>query len=178
MDPYIGEIRMFAGDFAPVDWLLCDGKTYQIGRYQELYALIQNYYGGDGSSTFAVPDLRGRAPVCVGQAPDSSYYGLGKKVGSEKIILSQQQLPSHNHGVNAVVLGTQPVPGPTNYPSAVPVDPSTGQGVNTYSDATPNVQLNPGTIAATGDNAPVQIVQPVLGLTFIIATKGIWPPRP
>ncbi|RYD96343.1 MAG: phage tail protein [Sphingobacteriales bacterium] len=179
MEPYIGEIKLFAGDFAPRGWFFCDGTLLNIHRYEALYSIIQNYYGGDGQINFAVPDLRGRAPVQPGQGQDlKSNYFLGQKGGKEEVIISEFQIPSHSHGVNAVAAQGALVQPTDAYPASSPSDPSTGTGVNIYSKATADVKMNPNTIAATGGGKPLNIVSPVLAINYIIAWEGIYPSRP
>lgn len=100
-DPYVGEIRMFGGNYAPQQWHFCDGTLLPISAYQPLYALIGTTYGGDGVNTFALPDLRGRLPLGQGQGPNLSPRPLGQYSGSETVSLSAAQLPAHSHTVNA-----------------------------------------------------------------------------
>ena len=178
MEPYIGEIRMFAGDFAPRDWALCDGSLLRIDQWQKLFSIIQTYYGGDGASTFAVPDLRGRAPIQQGQGNTLSPYYLGQMAGSETVVLSKDQMPAHSHLINANSTGANQVL-PTNfYPSAL-IDSVSGESTSLYSDVTvPDVTLNAGTVSTVGGTTAVKLVQPVLAINFIIALEGIYPSRP
>jgi microcystin-dependent protein len=177
MEPYIGEIRMFAGDFAPRDWALCDGSLLRIDRWDKLFSLIQNYYGGDGVSTFALPDLRGRAPIQQGQGNNLSPYYLGQVTGSESVVLSKDQMPAHSHLINANSTGANQVLPTSFYPSAL-IDSVSGQSTNLYSDVTPDVTLNAGTVSTVGGATAVKLVQPVLAINFIIALEGIYPSRP
>jgi microcystin-dependent protein len=176
MEPYIGEIRMFGGNFAPRGWMLCDGTAYNPNTYSQLFSLIMNYYGGDGHSSFNVPDLRGRSPIQWGKGPGLTGYEIGRQAGYETVSLSVPQLPAHNHSVNAHTVGTQPTPA-NNYLGTA-VDTATGNPVNSWTDATPNAVMNPGTIGMTGTGIPVNIVSPILAITYIIAYEGIYPPRP
>lgn len=179
MEPYIGEIKMFGGTFAPRGWLLCDGAAYNPNNssYANLHAVIMENFGGDGHSYFNVPDLRGRAPVQWGKGDGLSPYSIGQKAGNETVSLTVPQLPAHNHAVNAITEGNQVVPA-TFYPAAVPLDPTTGAGSKNWASGNANAVLNAGTIGATGSNQPVNIVSPVLVVTYIIAYEGIFPPRP
>jgi microcystin-dependent protein len=179
MEPFIGEIRMFAGNYAPIDWAMCDGSLLPIGRYQELFSLIQTFYGGDGMSNFAVPDLRGRAPIHAGQstAAGSTNYYLGQQAGTENVTLSQQQMPAHNHLVNAVSSPANQVL-PTNFYPAAIIDEVLGTPTNSFSDAAADVTMKTDTLTTVGGNQPFGIVQPVLAVNFIIALRGIWPSRP
>jgi microcystin-dependent protein len=177
MEPYIGEIRLFAGTFAPKGWLLCDGTYYDINRYQNLYSIITEIYGGDGHSKFAVPDLRGRAPIQWGKGDDlATGYEIGKKAGAQTVNLSVGQLPAHNHSINAKTLGDKPTPA-GNFMAGLPTDPTTGQGTNDWA-GTMDVLLNPSSITPTGNNQPVNIVSPILAVTYIIAFEGVYPSRP
>jgi len=176
MDAYIGEIRMFAGDFAPSGWSLCNGSLLSINQWSALYSLIQNYYGGDGVQTFAVPDLRGRAPVSAGQGPGLSNYYLGQRAGGESVTITTAQMPAHNHLVNANSVGANQILPTGFYPSDL-IDPISGDGTNLYSNVAPDVTLNAGTISTTGGSQPVKIVPPVLAVNYIIALVGEYPSR-
>ncbi|WP_295719299.1 tail fiber protein [Mucilaginibacter sp.] len=177
MEPYIGEIKMFAGDFAPRGWALCDGSLLQISQWQALFSIIQTYYGGDGMSNFALPDLRGRAPIQQGQGKDLSAYNLGQAIGKESVVLSTDQMPAHTHLIKANSTGANQVL-PTNfYPSAL-IDSVSGESKNLYSDVAPDVTLNPGSVSTVGGATAVNLVQPVLAINFIIALEGIYPSRP
>jgi microcystin-dependent protein len=177
MEPYIGEIKMFAGDFAPRGWALCDGRLLQIGQWQALFSLIQTYYGGDGVSNFAVPDLRSRAPIQQGQGNSLSPYYLGQMTGSESVVLSKDQMPAHSHLINANSTGANQVLPTSFYPSAL-IDSVSGESTSLYSDVTPDVTLNAGTVSTVGGTTAVKLVQPVLAVNFIIALEGVYPPRP
>ncbi|WP_184543014.1 phage tail protein [Mucilaginibacter sp. FT3.2] len=182
MEPYIGEIKMFAGTFAPLGWFFCDGTLLPISQYNAFFALIGTTYGGDGVQTFQLPDLRGRAPVHSGngQGRSVSRYELGQVAGVESTTITAQQLPSHSHLVNAAsVTGTSLAPA-GGLLGGAPGDPVTGAGATIYTDPTvkSDVTLSPTTIAPSGGNQPLNIVQPVLAVNFIIAWQGIWPQRP
>lgn len=168
---FIGEIKLFAGNFAPTGWLLCQGQLLSIAQNQALFAIIGTTYGGDGRTTFALPDLRGRVPVGFGQGPGMTYRNLGETFGSETVTLTVGQMPAHSHSVSAVnTAGNQ------NSPSgSFPADTKTLD--KEYSNATPNATMNSSMVGTTGSNQPVGISQPSLGLNYIIATQGIFPPR-
>ncbi len=109
--PYIGEIRMFAGNFAPAGWMLCAGQTLPISEYEVLFQLIGTTYGGDGQETFNLPDLRGRVPIHMGTGPDGTTYQQGEMGGVEEVTLTVQQIPNHNHALLASTAeGTQNSP--------------------------------------------------------------------
>src|ERR1700710_273230 len=113
-DPYIGEIRMFGGNFAPNGWLFCQGQLLSIADYDTLFNLIGTTYGGDGQTTFALPDLRGRVPIHRGTASSHTTYVIGQRAGSESVTLTTSTMPSHNHGVEVVTgkTSTSGTPGP------------------------------------------------------------------
>lgn len=180
MEPLIGEIKIFAGDFAPRGWLLCNGQLLSINQYQTLFSIIQTYYGGDGMQTFALPDLRGRAAVSAGQAPNLSGYGLGQTKGSENVSITVNNLPAHSHGVGAVSGGTQNQPTPGgNLLCNTAIDPITGVGPALFTDAKDtDSTMNAKMIQATGGNQAMSVLQPVLALNYIIAWDGIYPSRP
>ncbi len=171
-DQYIGEIRMFAGTFAPRGWALCDGSILSIAQYTALFAVIGINYGGNGQTTFALPDLRGRSPISSGLGAGLSDYSLGVSGGSETITLNISELPSHSHSVNAVsAIGNQENPS-GNYPADTKVLDKE------YSDANPNSIMNIQMIAPTGGNQPFSIRPPYLAVNFIIALEGNWPSHP
>lgn len=178
MDAYLAEIRLFAGNFAPQNWMTCNGQLMSIAQYSALFALIGTTYGGDGQTTFALPDLRGRAPVAMGQGPGTSNYDWGQNSGSESTSLTADQLPAHTHMVNgSSTEGTALTP-KGSFPALVPSDPITGLGVNVYGPGPGDVMMAPGMIAPTGNSKPFNVVQPVLAVTFMICINGLWPSRP
>jgi microcystin-dependent protein len=162
-DPYIGEIRMFGGNFAPVGWLLCQGQLLPIDQYDALFNLIGTTYGGDGQQTFAMPDLQSRLPVHVG-----SNYVLGQVGGSETVTLTTPQLPIHTHQQLASS-GPAASPTPTG---RVPASWADGQ----YSTAPADSTLAPNALTIAGGSQPHENMSPYLCLNFIIATEGIYPP--
>lgn len=178
MDPYLGEIRMFAGTFAPNGWFNCDGSLLPISQYSALFSLLGNYYGGDGQRTFALPDLRGRAPVSTGQGSGTSNYNLGDAKGAENVTLTPQQMPLHTHVVN--VNTTSPTAGlPTNAYLGFNANPDTGDALPFYSaEPTAGAALNAGALTPAGGSQAFSVLQPVLAVTFIIAWSGIYPSRP
>jgi microcystin-dependent protein len=166
-DPFIAEIKMFAGNFAPRGWAFCDGQTLSIAQNTALFSLVGTTYGGDGVTTFKLPDLRGRVPIHQGQGPGLSPYVLGEVSGSESITLTTANLPAHSHPANstqAQASGTRPA-------GAVP---AAGGAYNTASDGS---TMNNGFIGNTGANQPFDNHQPSLCVNFIIALEGIFPSR-
>jgi len=170
-EPFIGTIVMFAGNFAPRGWALCNGQLLSIAQNTALFSILGTTYGGDGVSNFALPDLRGRVPIHPGQGPGLSPYVEGQRGGAESATLTSNQLPAHSHPVNcsnttASRGGTTPVGNVLAVTNSAEI----------YS-ATPNAQMSPQMIGNTGGNQPVAVVQPYLSVNFIIALQGIFPSR-
>jgi microcystin-dependent protein len=173
--PYIGEIRLFGGNFPPVSWAMCDGQLVSIADNDTLYNLIGTTYGGDGVNTFGLPDLRGRVPTHQGAYAGSTYV-IGQSSGFETVTLTQQQLPQHTHPMSAsTATGTVGVPtAATTLSSQGP----TGTGIFAYAPyagGNPQVALTAASTTPTGGNQPHENMQPYLGLNFIIALYGIYP---
>ena len=170
-DPFIGEIRMFGGNFAPRGWALCNGQLLAISQNTALFSLLGTSFGGDGVTTFALPDLRGRAPMHWGQGPGLTNRILGESAGEEAVTLLGTQIPPHNHTVAAVS-------GPGNAgspPGGLWAASSSRDSI--YSNASPDAQMNPQAIGGGGGSQPHDNMSPYLAVTFIIALEGIYPPR-
>lgn len=168
--PYVGEIRMFGGNFAPVGWAFCNGQLIAISENDTLFNLIGTTYGGDGQSTFALPDLQGRLPVHAGTNAGTTVV-IGEKAGVENVTLTTQTIPSHNHALQATAAGQ--VLSPLNALYAVPS--SSVAGLETYATGTPATPLVPASIQGAGGNQPHNNVQPYLCISFIISLFGIYP---
>jgi microcystin-dependent protein len=171
--PFIGEIRMFGGTFAPVNWALCNGQLMAIADNDALFALIGTTYGGDGQTTFALPNLQSRIPIHNGQGSGGlSNYVIGQAAGVEDVTLSAQTMPQHNHSVVATTNAAT-----TNLPSgALLANPGTAMGTVLYDTLAPQTPaLTANTIANTGGGAPHDNLMPILCVTFIIALFGIFP---
>jgi microcystin-dependent protein len=173
-DPYLGEIRIFAGNFAPKGWALCDGQLMAISQNTALFSLLGTMYGGDGKSTFALPGLQGRVPIDQGQGPGMSQRVVGENGGSSTVTLLVTGMPSHPH-----VAGCQTNPGglpaPTNNVwSGLPGRPTPPP---VYTTAGPNTNMSPQALGQTGGSLPHNNMSPYLGLTFIIALQGVFPTR-
>jgi microcystin-dependent protein len=168
-EPFIGEIRMFAGNFAPVGWALCDGQLLAISENEALFTLIGTIYGGDGQITFGLPDLRGRIPIHRGAGPGLSSRTVGERGGTEDITLTINQMPSHAHAMFA----TDDLAGRG--------DPSASLRARgefpAYTDPSALVRMQSDTIANVGSSQPHVNVQPFLCVHFIIALFGIFPSR-
>lgn len=165
--PYIGEIRIFAGNFAPAGWAFCNGQLLSISENDFLFQLIGTTYGGDGQSNFALPDLRGRLPMHMGQGNSLTARTLSEQGGEEEVTLTINQLPSHNHLVQATKN-----PGTTNTP--VGNLPAVAQG-DIYTTSFNAVAMNAGALTAAGDSQPHSNMQPYLCVHFIISLFGIFP---
>lgn len=163
-DPYIGEIRMFGGTFAPAGWAFCSGQLMPISENDALFTLIGTTYGGDGQETFALPDLQGRVPIHQGNG-----FVLGQAAGVETVTLTTQQLPIHNHAW----LGSQDQGGQTNPPSNVVA--SIPGGGSAYIQDSASVALNPQSLQPIGGSQPHENMQPFLVISFIISLFGIFP---
>jgi microcystin-dependent protein len=163
--PYVGEIRMFGGNFAIAGWMFCDGSLLPISENETLFNLIGTTYGGDGQQTFALPDLRGRVPIHMGQG--LSNYVLGESGGVEAVTLTQNQMPIHTHAPLASNTGASDNPANNFWANSTTGKP--------YSAAPPAVQMNAGTITATGGSQPHDNMIPFLCVTYIISLFGIFP---
>jgi microcystin-dependent protein len=168
-EPYLAEIRMFAGNFAPSGWAFCNGQLLPIDQNQAIFALIGTFYGGNGTTTFALPDFQGRVPIHMGQGAGLSSYDVGQAGGGETVTLSTAQIPSHNHGVAV---------NPSNGTRSSPVGnvPATTLGED-YTTATTELRMNADMITKTGSGEPHPNIQPYLAVSFIIALEGIFPSR-
>ena len=161
--PYVGEIRMFAGNFAPAGWMFCEGQLLPISEYETLFNLIGTTYGGDGQSTFALPDLRGRLPLHQGNG-----FILAETGGAEEITLTVSQIPAHSHPLLATsASGT--VATPVNNLLAESV------AINPYIQDVTNSNMSPSAISSVGGSQPHTNFQPYLCVDFIISLFGIFP---
>lgn len=163
--PYVGEIRMFAGNFAPAGWMFCEGQLLPISENETLFQLIGTTYGGDGESTFALPDLRGRLPLHQGNG-----LILAETGGVEEITLTVQQIPAHSHPF----LGTGAL-ATTNSPQGNVLASSTGATIFPYGTDQPTTALNAQSLSAVGGSQPHTNFQPYLCVNFIISLFGIFP---
>jgi microcystin-dependent protein len=171
MDPFVGEIRILPFNFAPTGWAFCNGQLLPLSQNTALFSLLGTYYGGDGKSTFALPNLQGSAPIHPGQAPGLSAYFVGENGGSETVTLIQSEMPAHAHQASGA-LGS----GPTS-----PANNSWGSGAGrtpppTYVDGPANVIMG-NALNLAGGSQPHNNMQPYLTLNFCIALQGVYPPR-
>lgn len=175
LEPYIGEITLFAGNFAPRGWAFCQGQLLSIAQNTALFSILGTTYGGDGRTNFALPDLRGRAPIGFGQGPGLPSYELGEMGGEPSHTLTYPEMPAHSHAVQAAGVasgGSSASPGGGTWASSTARD-------NIYSDAAPDTPMAGGNISigAAGNSQPHNNMQPYLGLNYIIALEGIYPAR-
>ena len=177
MDEFIAIIKMFGGNFAPRGWALCNGQILSIAQNTALFSLLGTTFGGNGQTTFALPDLRGRVPIHPGQGPGLSSYSLGQQAGTESITLTQNNLPPHSHILNANAGGKANIANPTGNFLGVGNVPSSGENINMYNTAAGANALNPGSITGGGNSNPFSIIQPYLCVNFIICLEGIFPSR-
>lgn len=181
MDEYIGVVKMFAGNFAPKGWAFCQGQILPIAQYTAVFSLLGTVYGGNGSTTFALPNLGGRVPVGTGQSPGAGNCANGQIGGAESVTLLQTEMPAHNHQVMA-----NSNAGTTNNPEGkVPAAAQFQEerdkpiiAVNAYADNSSGSIMNSQTLAPAGGNQPHNNMQPYLGMNYIICLEGIYPPRP
>jgi microcystin-dependent protein len=179
--PFVAEIRIFAGNFAPRGWAFCDGQLMPISQNTALFSLLGTTYGGDGKSTFALPDMQGNAPVQQGQGPGLSQYFLGETTGVQNVALLQTEMPSHNHSLGATqAAGTTATPGGAAVPAFGGWNDGQGKTgpVNSYTTTAGNTVTSPLSTSVYGQGLPHNNMMPYLTLTYIIALQGVFPARP
>jgi len=169
-ESFIGEIRPFAGNFAPLNWALCDGALLPIAENTALFTLIGTTYGGDGQTTFGLPDLRGRALIHQGTGAGLSPYVMGEQIGAENVTVTTAQMASHPHSFAATTAGGNiATPGPTVVFAATP------SGFPIYDGTATPVGLSPNAVTGAGGSLPHNNRQPYLAITYIISLAGIFP---
>lgn len=178
MDDYIAEIRLFAGNFAPANWKFCNGDELAIANFDTLYALIGTTYGGDGVTTFKLPDLRGRVPVGTGQGLGLPAIALGQAAGTESVQMTIGQMPQHNH----VATGAASIPafsglGTSGSPTGTVLAGLEAAYSTLAADTTLKAETEPVTLTNAGNSNPFSIVQPYLATNYIICVYGIFPSR-
>jgi len=173
-NPFLAEIRIFTGNFAPKGWALCDGQLMPISQNTALFSLLGTTYGGDGKSNFALPDLQGCAPMQAGQGPGLSLRDLGETGGEQTVTLLQTEMPAHSHPALGAAGSNQASPVNNAWASGAKLG-----GGNIYTPSVPasNVQMNPFALSIAGGDQPHNNLPPFLGLTFIIALQGVFPAR-
>ncbi|MBG9388416.1 phage tail protein [Caenimonas aquaedulcis] len=169
-DPFISEIRIFPFNYAPQGWAWCDGQMLPPSQNTALFALIGTTYGGDGKSTFALPNLQGKVPMHAGQGPGLSQHPLGESGGSETVTLLQSEMPVHSHGLNASVRAADNLNPGT-------LSPGSGNNIFAPEPGATVVAAAPQALALTGGGQAHNNMQPYLTLYFCIALQGVFPPR-
>jgi microcystin-dependent protein len=170
-EPYLGMIFIFAGNFAPRGYQLCAGQVLSIAQNTALFSILGTTYGGNGQTTFALPDLRGRAAVGAGQGPGLPNYTLGEVTGSTSVTILQTQMPAHNHLISASQGADT-----TNPSNSFPGNDSRA-ALNIYNTTADGSVMNPAELSPAGGSQPVPIQNPILGINYIIAVQGLFPSR-
>ncbi|SHJ07339.1 Microcystin-dependent protein [Hymenobacter daecheongensis DSM 21074] len=181
MDEYIGVVKLFAGTFAPQGWAFCNGQILPIAQYSALFSLLGTTYGGNGVQTFALPNLQGRVAVGQGTGPSLPQVALGQTGGANSVTLTTAQLPAHTH-TQQFSTGTANTTTPGSgvmlaKPSAAVDNSGDSVTANIYGPATTVTPGSPSAIGITGNNQPVSVLQPYLGLSYIICLEGLYPAR-
>jgi microcystin-dependent protein len=175
-DPFVAEIRIFPFNFPPKGWAFCDGQLLPISQNTALFSLLGTTYGGDGKSTFALPDLQGSAAMHPGQGAGLSLYDLGQVGGTESVTLLTSEMPAHPHSVGRALNDAGNSITPAN---SVWAQAAAGRGAAAlYIDGSPTGQVNINALSITGGGLPHNNMQPYLTLNFCIALQGVFPPRP
>ena len=179
MDPYLGELRLFGFNFAPVGWQICQGQLLPISQYAALFSILGTQFGGNGTSNFALPNLQGMVPIGQGTGPGLSQFTVGETGGEQTVTLQLGQMPGHSHALNAL---------PAHSANITPVAGSSlseGEGgsrgssyaVNTYTTNTRSTTLNPSAVGTAGGGQAHDNMQPYLTMNWCIAMSGVYPPR-
>jgi microcystin-dependent protein len=171
MDPFVGEIRVAGFNFAPTGWAQCNGQLLPLSQNTALFSLLGTFYGGDGKSTFALPNFAGRVPVHQGQGPGLSLYDLGEEIGTEAVTVLQTEMPVHTHTLQA---RNDPAELQAPAPDRAMARSTAGFAYNT---ANPNVNLDFQAVSVAGGSQPHNNYMPSLVLNFIIALQGVYPAR-
>lgn len=178
MEGTIGEIRLFAGSFAPANWAYCDGSILQIRSNTALFSILGTVYGGNGTVTFGLPDLKGRTALGAGQGPGLSLYSLGEQAGASSVVLNTSQIPPHTHIASAVI--SPPAysdEGNVSTPAGNVLASRAGMFSTLAVDTNMKGTAYNVTVSNTGNNIPLSLNQPSLGMNYIICMFGVFPPR-
>ena len=167
--PFLGEIRMFAGSFAPVNWALCNGQLLNINEYEALFSVLGTIYGGNGRTTFGLPDLQSRIPLHQGEGPGLSERVIGSQGGAESVTLTVANLPSHDHGNLQATTSTDVS---TNPAGRVP---GTTTSLTPFASSGPDQVLNSNSVSSVGNDSSHSNLMPTLGINYIIALVGTVP---
>jgi len=172
MDPYLGEIRIFAGNYAPSGWAFCDGTIMPVSQNSALYSIIGGLYGGNGTTTFALPNFQGAAPVHQGTGPGLTPRTVGEADGEADVMLLETQIPNHTHAINAQLAPSQLKP-----TEAVWASSKASFGTAIYSNLV-DTPMSPMALGVTGSSYPHNNMQPFVAMSFIISLEGNYPPKP
>ncbi|RJX38722.1 phage tail protein [Paenibacillus pinisoli] len=176
MDPYVGEIRIFAGNYPPAGWALCNGQEIRIEQNPALFSVIGFQYGGDGKTNFKLPNLMGQAAMGTGQGPGLTPRTIGEQAGTQSVTLTQNQMPMHTHVPQAVNQpGTASNPANQYWAETAAIGRPPVQ-LSLYGQQ-PNVQMLPTALSVQGGSQPHNNMQPFLAMNFIIALEGVYPPK-
>lgn len=180
-EPFVGEVKIFGFSFSPRGYDYCNGQLYSIAEYTALFSLIGTTYGGDGQTTFGLPDLQGRIPIGQGQGPGLPYYSIGEAAGSPTVTLTSANIPAHIHTLSNVSVQLKASSDTADENSAAGLFPGVAASSVYTAAATPNAftggTVISGTTDITGSNAPVGVMNPYLVLNYCIAVEGIFPSR-
>jgi len=168
-NPFLGQIVMFAGNYAPEGWRMCDGQVALVAQFPALFSILGTTYGGGGRTTFGLPDLRGRFPLHTGSGPGLTTRPLGGKSGQERVTLTESQMPAHRHTLNADNAAAD---------SSAPGDHVLGGGVPIYSRQLPVVSMNTASVGQAGGGQSHDNMPPYTTVNFLIAVEGTFPSRP
>ena len=171
-NPFVAEIRMFGGNFAPTGWATCDGQLMSISQNTALFSLLGTVFGGDGKSSYGLPNLQGSVPIAWGQGSGLTDRVLGESSGTPSVTLLQSEMPVHTHAINAYADD----PADVNTPSPAVILGATA-GLNLYSPTKANTTMNAQDLSIYGSSLPHNNMPPYLAVTFIIAMQGVYPPR-
>lgn len=177
MEGFIGQVMLVGFNFAPRNWFFCHGQLLAIAQFSPLFSILGDTYGGDGRTTFALPDLRGRVIVGAGSGPGLSPYTLGQKGGQETVTLTTDQIPSHTHSLFAsseTGISTQPENSLISN-SKLEIDRGTSRDAKSFQSATNLVAMHGNTIANQGGGQPINNMQPSLALNYVICHQGVFP---
>jgi microcystin-dependent protein len=179
MESFISQISMFANNFPPRGWAFCNGQILSIAQNTALFSLIGTTYGGNGQTTFALPNLQGRVPIHPGQLAGGSNYVLGETSGTENTTLTSSQMPAHTHPTTVTIQSAASTQSPTTEPAGAVLVGGTTFGI--FAPAPDGTAMNPGmataTVGVAGSSQPVSILQPFLCINFCICLEGVFPSR-
>lgn len=174
-DQFVAEIRIFGGNFAPYGWAMCNGQLMPISQNTALFSLVGTFYGGDGKSTFGLPNLQGSAPLGMGQGPGLSLRDIGEAGGEQTVTLLTTEMPAHNHTAQACTSGGMDTPASNAWGESKLG--KTPLNVYSASNGPTNVQMSPSALSIAGSSLPHNNLPPYLCLNFIIALQGVFPSR-